>query len=88
MEWGREDTASYPVEVNVLAYHRTGILHDISQVLKDSGIDVLKVNMETDEENVVRVRLRLEVSGLETLSKTLGRLSRVQNVLDVRRLRN
>ena len=88
VEWGREDTASYPVEVNVTAYHRTGILHDISQVLKDSGIDVLKVNTETDEENVIRVSLRLEVSGLKTLSKTLGRLSRVQNVLDVRRLRS
>lgn len=88
VEWGREDASSYPVEVIVLAYQRSGILHDISQVLKDSGIDVLKVNTETDEENVMRVSLRLEVSGLRTLSKTLGRLSRVQNVLDVRRLRN
>ena len=88
VEWGQEGASSYPVEVEVHAYHRSGILHDISQVLKDNAIDVLKVNTETDAENIVRISMRLEVSGLTTLSRTLSRLSRVQNVLDVRRLRN
>lgn len=88
VEWGQEGSASYPVEVEVRAYHRSGILHDISQVLKDNAIDVLKVNTETDEENLVRISMRLEVSGLTTLSRTLSRLARIQNVLEVRRQKN
>ncbi len=87
VEWGAQESNAYPVEVEVTAFHRSGILHDISQVIRDAGIDVMKVNMETDDENLVRLSLRLEVSGLKTLSRTLSRLARVQNVLDVRRQR-
>ncbi len=88
VEWGQESTSSYPVEVRVVAYNRSGILHDITQVLKDGKVDVLKVNMSSDEENNVWVNLRLEVSGLKKLSKTLMQLSRIQNVLDVKRVTN
>ncbi|MGI9316717.1 MAG: RelA/SpoT family protein [bacterium] len=88
VDWGEQDVAAYPVEVQLSAFHRSGILHDITQVLKDSKTDLLKVNMETDSENIVRVNLRLEVSGLKTLSRTLGQLSKIQNVLDVKRVTN
>jgi GTP pyrophosphokinase len=87
VEWGREDSAAYPVEVDISAYHRGGILNDITQVIRDAGIEVTKVNMETDDENIVHLNLQLEVAGLKTLSRTLSQLSRVQNVLDVRRQR-
>ncbi|MGB5706762.1 MAG: bifunctional (p)ppGpp synthetase/guanosine-3',5'-bis(diphosphate) 3'-pyrophosphohydrolase [Arenicellales bacterium] len=88
VEWGGDAAAAYPVEVLLSAYHRSGILHDITQVLKDSKIDLLKVNMETDSENIARVTLRLEVSGIKTLSRALGQLSKIQNVLDVKRVTN
>lgn len=88
VDWGGEDSSAYPVEVMLSAYHRSGILHDITQVLKDSKIDILKVNMEVDNENIARVRLRLEVSGLKTLSRTLGQLEKIQNILDVKRVTN
>jgi len=88
VEWGGDASSAYPVEVLLSAYHRSGMLHDITQVLKDSKIDLLKVNMETDSENIARVTLRLEVSGLKTLSRTLGQLSKIQNVLDVKRVTN
>ena len=86
VEWGDQDSSSYPVEVKLSAYHRSGILHDVTQVLKDAKVDVLKVNMETDAENIAQVHLTLEVSGLKALSRTLGRLAKIQNVLNVRRL--
>lgn len=86
VEWGNQDMAAYPVEVLVSAYHRSGILHDITQVLKDSRTNVLKVNMETDDDNIVQARLRLEVSGLNNLSRTLGQLYNIQNVLAIKRI--
>ncbi len=88
VDWALVETNAYPVEVDVTAYHRSGILHDISQVLKDGSIEVRKVNTETDEENVIRVRLQLEVGGIKILSQTLGRLSEIPNVLDVKRVRH
>jgi len=88
VEWGTDDASSYPVSVRVVAYNRSGILHDITQVLKDRKVHVLKVNMSTDEENNVMVQLRLEVNGLNSLSKTLMQLSRIQNVQEVKRITN
>jgi GTP pyrophosphokinase len=88
VEWGLREAATYPVEILVSAYHRSGILHDITQVLRDAKLEMLKVNMETDDENIARVQLRLEVSGLKTLSRTLSQLSKIQNVLDVKRITN
>lgn len=86
VDWGQQDSGAYPVEVMVSAYHRSGILHDITQALKDTSTNVLKVNMEVDDENIVQIHLRLEVSGLKNLGKTLNRLSIIQNILDIKRL--
>ncbi len=88
VEWGLDDVSSYPVSVRIVAYNRSGILHDITQVLKDRKVHVLKVNMSTDEENNVMVQLRLEVNGLNSLSKVLLQFSRIQNVQDVKRITN
>lgn len=88
VEWGLDNASAYPVSVSVIAYNRSGILHDITQVLKDRKVHVLKVNMSTDDENNVRVQLSLEVNGLNLLSKTLMQLSRIQNVQDVKRITN
>lgn len=88
VEWGGDQQSAYAVELQVSAYHRTGILHDITQVLKDARLNLLKVNMEVDDENMAAVVLRIEVSGLKTLSRILAQLSRIQNVLEVKRITN
>ncbi|MFV2090884.1 MAG: ACT domain-containing protein, partial [Pseudomonadales bacterium] len=86
VEWGKSDLASYPVEIRISAYHRSGLLNDITQFLKDDKTEVLMLNMETDDEQLANIRLRLEISGLKKLSRILHRLSRIPNVLEVRRV--
>ena len=88
VEWGGEQQGAYAVELEVSAYHRTGILHDITQVLKEARLNPLKVNMDVDDENVATVMLRIEVSGLNALRRTLGQLSKIQNVFEVKRVTN
>ena len=86
VEWGHAAHSSYQVEVQVTAYHRSGLLHDVTEVLKSNKIDMLMMNMETDEEHVVKIQMRLEIDELQKLSKILGQFSSLQNVLAVKRV--
>ena len=65
VQWGESDLAAYPVEIHLVACHRSGLLNEITQLLKDDKIEVLKLNMETDEEQNAYIQLRLEISDLK-----------------------
>ena len=86
VQWGESDLAAYPVEIHLVACHRSGLLNEITQLLKDDKIEVLKLNMETDEEQNAYIQLRLEISDLKKLSRIQNRLSQVPDVLRVRRV--
>ncbi len=85
VQWGKSELASWPVEIQIAAYHRGGLLNDITEFLKEKKIPVLKLNMETDDEHGANIQLKLEISGLKNLGRILTGLSRIPNVLGVRR---
>ena len=86
VQWGEKTSASYPVDIEVSAYHRSGLLHDLTEVLKSNKIDLLLVNMETDDEHIASIKLKLSITGLQKLSRILNQLSSVHNVLAVNRV--
>ena len=85
VEWGIDTPASYAIGLQVTAYHRSGLLHDITEILKSSKADVLKVNMETDAEHITRIMLRLDIQGDIRPEDMVSRLLSVQNVFEVKR---
>jgi GTP pyrophosphokinase len=85
VDWGSDASASYSIGLEVTAFHRSGLLHDITETLKSSRADVLKVNMETDDEHVTRITLRLELQGGRRPEGLVNRLASVPNVLAVKR---
>ncbi len=86
VEWGEKSGSSYPVDVQLSAYHRSGLLHDVTEILKTNKIDLLMVNMETDDEHVATIQIRLDITGIQKLSRVLRQLSTIPNVLDVKRV--
>ena len=85
VEWSGAGASSYAVNLEVSAYHRSGLLHDVTQSLKDNKVDVLMLNMDTDEEHIAHIQLRIEISGLQTLSKITNQLMSIPNVLSATR---
>ena len=67
------------------SFNRTGLLHDLTAALKKIGVDVIKLNMEDDEEQVTRLALRLDVPGNLTPDQVISALSGVRNVFGVER---
>ena len=86
VEWGRE-TALYPVDVHVEAYDRQGLLRDIAGVLSKEKVNLLRANTHADQTNqIVIMKLLLEIENTTQLSRLLAKLSQVPNIVEIRRI--
>jgi GTP pyrophosphokinase len=86
VEWGAASDRAFPVDVNVRAFDRRGLLRDVSAVLADSKINIQAMNTVTDEgDGIADMNLRITVQDLEELSRVLARLQGLPNVLSARR---
>ncbi|MEY6432850.1 bifunctional (p)ppGpp synthetase/guanosine-3',5'-bis(diphosphate) 3'-pyrophosphohydrolase [Thioalkalicoccus limnaeus] len=78
--------ASYPVDIQVLAADRKGLLRDVSSVLSDTDTDVLSVTTSTDRRrDTASMRFTVEVHDNEQLDGLLLKLRQIPDILDVRR---
>jgi GTP pyrophosphokinase len=86
VEWGKQGERAFPIDVSVHAYDRRGLVRDISAVLADSKINIQAMNVVTDErEGMAEIVLRITVRDLEELSRVLGRMQGLPNVVSARR---
>ena len=86
VEWGKQGERAFPIDVNVRAFDRRGLVRDISAVLADSKINIQAMNVVTDErEGMAEIVLRITVHDLEELSRMLGRIQGLPNVVSARR---
>ncbi len=86
VEWGSGGDRSFPVDINVRAYDRRGLLRDVSAVLADSKINIHAMNTVTQEsEGIADMNLKITVHDLEELSRVLARIQGLPNVLSARR---
>ncbi len=83
--WGQE-SESYPVEIEVRAIDRKGLLKDITQILAHEHVNILRTFSLTDQKDqTVILEVTAEVSGLGQLSLALDKLEQVHNVLSAQR---
>lgn len=87
--WGTEPVKTYPVDVLVRAYDRSGLLSDISQVLFNEKMNIVALHTSTNkEDNTATIQVTVEVPGLDELGRLLGRISQLPNIIEVRRQRH
>ncbi len=87
VNWGAAKEAQhYPVPVRIEAWDRVGLWHDITEVLKDTGININAVQMVPHRHpDKVTLLTTIMVDSVDQLSLILDKLARVQDVIDVRR---
>jgi GTP pyrophosphokinase len=84
--WGNSETATYPVDLTLFAYDRSGLIRDISTVLADEKANVTGMQTRTEKKTLETVmEISLEIRDLPTLSTTIARLEQLPNVISVRR---
>lgn len=86
VDWGERPGASFPVEIEVRAFDRRGLVRDVSAALADEKISIRSMHTMTDaRDHVAHMRIGVSVSGLPQLSRLLARIAQVPNVIGARR---
>jgi len=86
VDWGETDSATYPVDLRLRAFDRTGLLRDISTVLADEHASVTELTSHTDKKTMQTIMdISVEISDLPTLSTAITRLEQLPNVISVKR---
>ncbi len=86
VDWDTTGRDTYPVNVQLAAYDRPGLLRDITTVVANEKVNVAALTSDVDgREQMAHVRLTVEVTDLAELSRVMDRLSHLANVVEVRR---
>jgi GTP pyrophosphokinase len=86
VEWGSAAEQAFPVDVNVRAFDRRGLVRDVSAVLADSKINIHAMNTVTNAaDGIADMSLKITVHDLPELSRVLARIQGLPNVLSARR---
>ncbi len=86
VSWSEGHSASYPVDIAIVAYDRQGLLRDISSILSNEKLNVLSINTMTDlKDHMARMHITLEISDIAQLSRVLAKINQLPNVLEAQR---
>lgn len=86
VNWGDREDAFYPVDLELTAFDRSGLIRDISTILADESANVTDLTTRVDRETQqTTMQISVEIRDLPTLSTTMTRLESLPNVTSVRR---
>jgi GTP pyrophosphokinase len=86
VDWGKTGRSDFPVDIEVHAFDRRGLVRDVSAALADEKISIQGMTTVTDKrDNIARMRIGISIAGLPQLSNVLARITQVPNVLSARR---
>lgn len=89
VDWDEGGETTYPVDINIEAYDRSGLLRDVMMVMANEKLNILSANTITDKHsNIAHLSLTVEISRLELLGRIMDKISQLPNVVDVHRQRN
>ena len=84
--WGEITAGEFPVDIEVQAFDRRGLVRDVSAALADEKISIQSMNTVTDRrDNVAHMQIGIQITGLPQLSRVLGRIAQLPNVVSAKR---
>jgi GTP pyrophosphokinase len=78
-QWGRHEGGAYPVDIEITATDRTGLLRDVTDTLAREKINVLAANTGS-QDLTARMQFTVEIADLPQLNRVLGLLEGVPGV--------
>jgi guanosine-3',5'-bis(diphosphate) 3'-pyrophosphohydrolase len=85
VDWGRTD-ALYPVDIQVEAWDRVGLIRDITTIVAEEKINIAAMSSVQHDDRTVTEHLTLETKGLAQLSRLLARIEGIRGVISVVRV--
>lgn len=85
VSWG-EPMKTYPVNLEIKAYDRQGLMGDIYNIIYNENINLLDVNLKVAH-NLANIYLVIEVGDITQLSRVLMRIENLPNVMEAHRMK-
>ena len=74
--WEGGASSTYPVDIKVVAFDRTGLLRDVLSVITNEEVNLLASQTHTNRNSLqVDMMLAIEINSLDQLSREIGRAS-------------
>lgn len=88
VSWGIKPNQSYPVDMLLEAYDRTGLLRDVSNILANEKINVTAMTTQSNQgDHTVNMQITVEVESLERFARLMAKISQLPNVVSAKRVR-
>jgi len=84
VSWG-EPQNTFPVEIEIKAYDRQGLMVDISSVLSNENINLKDIKINVTH-NLASIFMVMEIADIVQLSRVLTRIENLPNVMQAHRL--
>lgn len=82
--WSIQHQTSFQTELDIYCHDRTGILRDLTTVLSNEKVGLLGVNsLSNKNHGTAHIRLTIEVTDAENLSRTIDKLRQINDVADI-----
>jgi GTP pyrophosphokinase len=86
VEWSTSPKSTFPVDIQVQAYDRTGLIRDVTSVFSTEHINVLAMQSASDKRhNSAHMAMTIEVADMGQLVRVLDKIDQLPNVIEARR---
>ncbi|MGE5139405.1 MAG: RelA/SpoT family protein [Rudaea sp.] len=86
LKWGNEQDRVYTVQIQVRMFDRAGLMHEISGIVADEGVNMASVSSTASRDKIATIRATLEIASADQLTRILNKIDRLQNVIEARRV--
>lgn len=88
IDWGAQGEGQFPVDLEVMAHDRAGLIRDVSAAVTDEKINIRGMNtVVSKEDSLAHMRISIDVSGMAQMSRVLTRIAALPSVISARRRR-
>ena len=84
-EWGKT-SAAYPVNIEVQAWDRVGLMHDITAIVSEEKVNISEISLTHHASHTTPIFFTFEVAGLAELSRLLVKIEGIRGVTSVSRI--
>lgn len=81
----KKTSERYLAEINIYSVNRNGLLAEITKVLSEKNVGILKMNVRTSKQGTATTSISFEVTNKEELNRVIDKLQAIEDVIDIER---
>ena len=91
MEWEHSETSGkkeYPVDIEISAFDRPGILNDVMHAVTETKVNILAVSGRAAHDKIATLHLTMAITNISVLHKVVEKIKQMPDIYSVQRVIN